>query len=140
MAQEVPTTSTPGNLTAEEESHVFKIFKGFLFSERNNETRSWVWDYGLDVQSTTERKWVCVPCIGKKESRPASYEYKGTQNAENHLWKAHGYWDPTGKRTAPSTKKGGKRVFASASDFWQLNRHDPKEQATTIPVGYHNTT
>jgi hypothetical protein len=70
-----------------------------------------------------------VPFIRKKESRPASYEYKGTQNAENHLWKAHGNWDPTGKRIAPSTKKGGKRVFASASDFWQLNRHDPKEQA-----------
>lgn len=129
MAHDVPTTLTPGNLTAEEESHVFKIFKGFLFSERSNETRSWVWDYGLDIQSTTERKWVCVPCIRKKESRPASYEYKGTQNAENHLWKAHGNWDPTGKRIAPSTKKGGKRVFASASDFWQLNRHDPKEQA-----------
>jgi hypothetical protein len=78
-----------------------------------------------------------MPCICKKESRPASYEYKGTQNAENHLWKAYGNWDLTGKRIVPLTKKGGKRVFASTLDFWQLNWHDLKEQAIANSIIKH---
>ncbi|PNP59234.1 hypothetical protein FNYG_14985 [Fusarium nygamai] len=68
---------------------------------------------------------MCAP----EDPTPQSYESKGTQNAELHLWKAHGYWDPSGRRSTPSEKKGGKRVLASISDFMNLKRSDPKEQA-----------
>ncbi|CAG9950541.1 unnamed protein product [Clonostachys rosea f. rosea IK726] len=65
----------------------------------------------------------------KRPDDGSSYESKGTQNAELHLWKAHGYWDPSGRRSTPSQKKGGKRVLASISDFMGLKRSDPKDQA-----------
>jgi hypothetical protein len=125
---ETSATLSTWKPTAEEEAYIFKLFRGFSLSERSNDTTSWVWEYGLDIQSKTERKWVCMPCIRGKDSRPVSYEHKGTQNAEMHLWKSHGHWDPTGRRPVPSAKKGGKRQFVSAADFWKLNRNDPNDQ------------
>ena len=115
--KDIPELQSAWKPTTEEESRTFGLFKGFTYSERNNETTSWIWQYGLDIQSRTERKWVCMPCVRKKDPRPTSYEYKGTQNAETHLWKVHGHWDPSGKRQAPSAKKGEKRQFDSLSDL-----------------------
>jgi hypothetical protein len=127
--KDIPELQSAWKPTTEEESRTFELFKGFTYSERNNETTSWIWQYGLDIQSRTERKWVCMPCVRKKDPRPTSYEYKGTQNAETHLWKVHGHWDPSGKRQAPSAKKGEKHQFDSISDLLSLNRNSSKEQA-----------
>lgn len=121
----------PGSwtLTIDEEQKVFRLWKGFTLAERSKDTLSWVWNYGVEIQSTTSRRWVCMPCVRQKVTRPQSYESRGTQNAEIHLWKVHGLWDPSGRRSAPAEKKGGKRVFASVTDFMNLNRSDPKDQA-----------
>ncbi|CAG9954025.1 unnamed protein product [Clonostachys rosea f. rosea IK726] len=97
-----PSTWAP---TSDEERRIFRVWKEFTLAERNKDTLSW------------------------NTPTPQSYESKGTQNAELHLWKAHGYWDPSGRRSTPSQKKGGKRVLASISDFMGLKRSDPKDQA-----------
>ncbi|KAJ6436471.1 putative AC transposase [Purpureocillium lavendulum] len=123
-----PSTWTP---TSDEERRIFRNWKGFKLAERSKDTLSWVWSYGVEIQSTTSRRWICMPCVRQKATTPQSYESKGTQNAELHLWKAHGYWDPSGRRSTPSQKKGGKRVLASISDFLSLKRSDPKDQALT---------
>jgi hypothetical protein len=72
------TSATPSTWkpTAEEESYIFKLFRGFSLSERSSDR---VWEYGFDIQSTTERKWACMPCIRGKEARPAPYEHEGTK-------------------------------------------------------------
>jgi hypothetical protein len=121
-----PSTWAP---TSDEERRIFRVWKGFTLAERSKDTLSWVWNYGVEIQSKTSRRWICMPCVRQKTPTPQSYESKGTQNAELHLWKAHGYWDPSGRRSTPSEKKGGKRVLASISDFMNLKRSDPKEQA-----------
>lgn len=119
----------PWTPTIDEEQRVFRVWKGFTLAERSKDTLSWVWNYGVEIQSTTSRRWVCMPCVRQGAARPQSYESRGTQNAETHLWKVHGLWDPSGRRSAPAEKKGGKRVFASITDFMNLNRSDPKDQA-----------
>lgn len=121
-----PSTWAP---TSDEERRIFRVWKGFTLAERSKDTLSWVWNYGVEIQSKTSRRWICMPCVRQKTPTPQSYECKGTQNAELHLWKAHGYWDPSGRRSTPSQKKGGKRVLASISDFMSLKRSDPNDQA-----------
>ena len=116
-------------LAPDQEAVLFKHFKGYLFTERNGELKSWVWDLGVDIQSKNDRKWVCLPCLREKKPKIASYGYKGTQNMENHLWKIHGTWDPSGKRSAPSNNKGGQREFASIADFFSMNRNTAADQA-----------
>ena len=113
----------------DEELRIFRVWKGYTLAERSKDTLSWVWNYGIEIQSTTSRRWICMPCMRQKAPSPQSYESKGTQNAELHLWKAHGYWDPSGRRLTPSQTKGGKRAFASITDFMGLKRSDPKDQA-----------
>ncbi|PNP52356.1 hypothetical protein FNYG_15851 [Fusarium nygamai] len=105
-----PSTWAP---TSDEERSVFRVWKGFTLAERSKDTLS----------------WICMPCVRQKAPTPQSYESKDIQNAELHLWKAHGYWDPSGRQLRPSEKKGGKRVLASISDFMNIKRSHPKEQA-----------
>ena len=121
--------ATEGKLMPDQEAALFRHFKGFLFTERNGDLKSWVWDLGVDIQSKDDRKWVCLPCLREKRPRIASYGYKGTQNMESHLWKVHGIWDLSGKRPAPSNDKGGKREFASVADFFSLDRHTATDRA-----------
>lgn len=121
-----PATWTP---TIDEEQTVFRVQKGYTLAERSKDTLSWVWNYRIEIQSTTSRRWVCILCMRQKAPSLQSYESRGTQNAEAYLWKIHGLWDPSGRRSAPTEKKGGKRVFASIADFINLNRSDPKDQA-----------
>jgi hypothetical protein len=40
----------------DQEAALFKHFKGFLFTERNGDLKSWVWDLGVDIQSKDDRK------------------------------------------------------------------------------------
>ncbi|EXL39699.1 hypothetical protein FOCG_17706 [Fusarium oxysporum f. sp. radicis-lycopersici 26381] len=120
-----PSTLAP---TSDEERRIFLVWKGLTLAERSKDSIPWVWNYGIEIQSKSSRIWICMPCVRQKTPTLQSYESKCTQNAELHLWNAHGYWDPSGRRSTPSEKKGGKRVHASISDFMNLKRFHPKEQ------------
>ncbi|OWT42267.1 restless-like transposase [Pochonia chlamydosporia 170] len=124
-----PAVPFDWNPTPEEEARIFKRWQRFTIAERSKDTSSWVWEYGIEIQSQTTRRWICMPCIRQKSNSPQSYDSRGTQNAEHHLWKSHGHWDLSGKRPAPSLAKGGKRMFPSITDIFNLGRDDPKEQS-----------
>ncbi|KAM4061650.1 restless-like transposase [Hirsutella rhossiliensis] len=124
-----PAVPSDWKPTPEEEARIFKRWQGFTAAERSKDTSSWVWGYGIEIQSKAARRWICMPCIRQRSHNPQSYDSRGTQNAEHHLWKSHGHWDLSGKRPAPSVTKGGKRMFSSITDIFNLSRDDPKEQS-----------
>ncbi|OAA52146.1 Ribonuclease H-like protein [Cordyceps fumosorosea ARSEF 2679] len=126
-AGKIPLTSwTP---SSDEEQRIFRVWKGFTLAERTKDTVSWIWDYGVEIQSEASRRWICMPCVRQKASSPQSYESRGTQNAEHHLWKSHGYWDPSGRRRTPLQTKEGRKAFASITDLMGLKRLEPNDQA-----------
>ena len=119
-----PISWTP---LADEERRIFHVWKGFTLAERAKDTVSRIWDYGVEIQSEASRRWICMPCVRQKAPSLQSYESKGTQNAEHHLWKAHRYWDPSGRRRTPLQTKEGRKVFASITDFMGLKRSEPSD-------------
>ncbi|KAM0670859.1 hypothetical protein ACQRIU_001254 [Beauveria bassiana] len=126
-AGKTPLTSwTP---SSDEEQRIFRVWKGFTLAERTKDTVSWIWDYGVEIQSQASRRWICMPCVRQKASSPQSYESRGTQNAEHHLWKSHGYWDPSGRRRTPLQTQEGRKAFASITDLIGLKRSEPNDQA-----------
>ncbi|KAK2666950.1 hypothetical protein RAB80_017371 [Fusarium oxysporum f. sp. vasinfectum] len=58
-----PSTWTP---TSDEERRIFRVWKGFTLAERSKDTLSWVWNYGVEIQSKTSRRWICMPCVRQK--------------------------------------------------------------------------
>ncbi|KAJ3542075.1 hypothetical protein NM208_g2341 [Fusarium decemcellulare] len=101
-AQGKSTAAIPER-TEEDEQRLFRLFRGWTLSERDGQTRQWVYRFGYNIQNiaTKERRWVCCLCIIRKDPRPKNYNYKGLQNAESHLFKDHnGTVDPSGKRQA----------------------------------------
>lgn len=123
----IPLTSWTPSL--EEERRIFRVWKGFTLAKRTKDTVSWIWDYGVEIQSEAYRRWICMPCVRQNTSSPQSYESEGTQNAEHHLWKSHGYWDPSGRRRTPLQTKEGGNAFASITDLMGLKRSEPNDQA-----------
>ncbi|KAK3934501.1 hypothetical protein QBC46DRAFT_347568 [Diplogelasinospora grovesii] len=97
-----------------ERSRIFKFWPEWTSSERARPTSSWIWTYGFEIQHSTSRRWLCMVCLRSKCGGPVNFEAKATQNAENHLWKDHGRWDPSNRRTSPSQKKG-KRPYPSVN-------------------------
>ncbi|KAL3954503.1 hypothetical protein ACCO45_010066 [Purpureocillium lilacinum] len=96
--------------TEEDEERLFRLFRGWTLSERDGQTRQWVYQFGYDIQNTAtkERRWVCCLYVKRKDPKPKSYNHKGLQNAESHLFRDHnGILDPSGKRRQMSlaTKK-----------------------------------
>jgi hypothetical protein len=114
--------------TDDEHSRIFKLWPEWTLSERARPTSSWIWTYGFEIQHNTSRRWVCMVCLRSRRGRPVHLESKGTQNAENHLWKDHGRWDPSQRRSPPSEKKG-KRAYPSVMDTMGLIRSSPRDQA-----------
>jgi hypothetical protein len=125
-----PTTSTstpsplpdelrpPPQLTSDEEEKALSFFRASTLSQRNKDTKSWVWKYGLDIQDEGTRRWVCMVCV-KKHSRvrPTSYIDKNLDNAKKHLINDHRIADPTGKLEP----RGTKRKFQSIADHFALD-------------------
>ena len=98
------------SLTANEnERLVFRLFPGYLWSERTKDTGSWVWDSGYDIQKThgscVVRRWVCKPCIQQKRIKVGSYESNGINNMKNHLFDEHSISAPPGESKGPQEKK-----------------------------------
>jgi hypothetical protein len=54
------TSATPSTWkpTTEEEAYIFKLFRRLLAVRTKQQYQSWTWEYRLDIQSKTERKWV----------------------------------------------------------------------------------
>ncbi|KAH6971312.1 hypothetical protein EDB80DRAFT_594267, partial [Ilyonectria destructans] len=48
-----PSTWAP---TSDEERRMFCVWKGFTLAERSKDTLSWVWNYGVEIQSKTSRR------------------------------------------------------------------------------------
>lgn len=63
-----PLTSWTPSL--EEERRIFRVWKGFTLAERTKDTVSWIWDYGVEIQSEASRRWICMPCVRQKTSSP----------------------------------------------------------------------
>jgi hypothetical protein len=130
-AQGKSTAAIPER-TEEDEQRLFRLFRGWTLSERDGQTRQWVYRFGYDIQNiaTKERRWVCCLCIKRKDPRPKNYNYKGLQNAESHLFKDHnGIVDPSGKRQAlKSTVATPARSIAT---LLRLNPEVPRDQEIT---------
>ncbi|OAQ59294.1 hypothetical protein VFPFJ_11592 [Purpureocillium lilacinum] len=96
-SQEKRTVTIPER-TEEDDERVFRLFRGWTVSERDGQTRQWVYRFGYDIQNvaTKERRWVCFLCVKRKDPKPKNYNHKGLQNAESHLFKDHdGMVDPS---------------------------------------------
>jgi len=106
--------------TPHELDFIFKTHKDYTLAERTLGTKSWVWKYGVGIQCSTKRRWVCLPCIRHKRHPAMSYASKSTQNIHTHLWSAHRLQDPSGRNP--------KKTLASITDLLALDRSDPQHQ------------
>ncbi|KAG7409390.1 hypothetical protein Forpe1208_v010865 [Fusarium oxysporum f. sp. rapae] len=111
-AQGKSTAAIPER-TEEDEQRLFRLFRGWTLSERDGQTRQWVYQFGYDIQNiaTKERRW-------------------GLQNAESHLFKDHnGIVDPSGKRQA--LKSTVATPVRSIATLRRLNPEVPRDQEIT---------
>ncbi|RKK79354.1 hypothetical protein BFJ68_g17816, partial [Fusarium oxysporum] len=92
-------------------------------------TKSWVWEYGFDIEKDSERRWVCRLCIERNRPKPGNVVAIGTQNAERHLWDHHKIQDPSGKRSAPAPRKKPSTGYQTITKAFNLNLNAPREQA-----------
>ncbi|KAH7459074.1 hypothetical protein FOMA001_g20312 [Fusarium oxysporum f. sp. matthiolae] len=53
----------------------------------------------------------------------------GTQNAERHLWDHHKIQDPSGKRSAPASRKKPSTGYQTITKAFNLDLNAPREQA-----------
>ncbi|KID83301.1 transposase [Metarhizium guizhouense ARSEF 977] len=53
----------------------------------------------------------------------------GTQNAERHLWEQHKVQDPSGKRSAPASRKKSMTGYQTITKAFNLDLTAPREQA-----------
>src|ERR1700694_4052826 len=91
----IPPTGYPRHMNSTSSSRC--IGKDYTLAERTLGTKSWMWKYGVDIQCSTKRRWVCLPCIRHKRHPAMSCGSKGTQNIHTHLWSAHRLQDPSGR-------------------------------------------
>ena len=115
----------PPQLTSNEEEKVLSFFRASILLQRNKDTKSWVWKYGLDIQDEGTRRWVCMVCIKKNSRvRPMTYIDK-TLAMPRHLINDHHIADPTGKLES----RGTKRKFQSIADHFALDTTNPPTAA-----------
>ena len=101
-AQEKLTVAIPER-TEENERRLFRLFKGWTFSERDGQVRQWVYQFGYDIQHPEEGTAMgMLPLHQAEDPEAEGYAVKGLQNAEVHLYEDHnGIVDPTGKKQRP---------------------------------------
>ncbi|KAM3554984.1 hypothetical protein ARSEF4850_006205 [Beauveria asiatica] len=125
-ASSTPEPSTPAEAHAgrREEDRLFRHFRGYTWSQRSRNTKSWVWEYGFDIEKGSDRRWVCRVCIERNRPKPGNVISIGTQNAERHLWDHHKILDPSGKRSAPVSRK--KKTVHGIPDDHKCLQPQPK--------------
>ncbi|KAM0664329.1 hypothetical protein ACQRIU_006912 [Beauveria bassiana] len=130
-ASSTPEPSTPAEARAgrREEDRLFRHFRGYTWSQRSRNTKSWVWEYGFDIEKGSDRRWVCRVCIERNRPKPGNVISIGTQNAERHLWDHHKILDPSGKRSAPVSRKKPSMGYQTITTAFNLNPSVPREQA-----------
>ncbi|KAF4472338.1 restless-like transposase [Fusarium albosuccineum] len=113
------------------EDRLFRHFSGWTWSERARDTRSWLWDFGYDIQRHDLRKWACKDCILGNRPIIASFTSSGLQNAANHLWREHKTPAPEGekKSTAQLKSEGAlKSNQPTIASILKLDVNKPTEQ------------
>jgi hypothetical protein len=130
-APSTPEPSTPAEAcaTRRDEDRLFRHFRGYTWSQRSRNTKSWVWEYGFDIEKDSERRWVCRLCIERNRPKPGNVIAIGTQNAERHLWDHHKIQDPSGKRSAPASRKKPSTGYQTITKAFNLDLSAPREQA-----------
>ncbi|EXU94519.1 hypothetical protein X797_012410, partial [Metarhizium robertsii] len=130
-APSTPEPPTPAEARAgrRDEDRLFRHFRGYTWSQRSRNTKSWVWEYGLDIEKDLERRWVCRLCIQRNKPKPGNVIAMGTQNAERHLWEQHKVQDPSGKRSAPASRKKSMTGYQTITKAFNLDLTAPREQA-----------
>ncbi|KAH7191504.1 hypothetical protein BKA60DRAFT_547448 [Fusarium oxysporum] len=70
------------NPTPEEEARIFKRWQGFMLAERSKDTSSWVWGYGIEIQSRRrDDGFVCPVSVKESTTRnPTILEAHRMQN------------------------------------------------------------
>lgn len=68
-------------------------------------------------------------CIERNRPKPGNVISIGTQNAERHLWDHHKILDPSGKRSAPVSRKKPSIGYQTITKAFNLNPSVPREQA-----------
>jgi hypothetical protein len=131
-----PEPSTPAEARASrrDEDRLFRHFRGYTWSQRSRNTKSWVWEYGFDIEKDSERRWVCRLCIERNRPKPGNVVAIGTQNAERHLWDHHKIQDPSGKRSAPASRKKPSTEYQTITKAFNLDLNAPREQAIANPL------
>ncbi|KAF4448243.1 restless-like transposase [Fusarium austroafricanum] len=61
--------------------------------------------------------------------KPGNVVAIGTQNAERHLWDHHKIQDPSGKRSAPASRKKPSTGYQTITKAFNLDLNAPREQA-----------
>lgn len=120
-----PTLSPPPGTSHDLEQRLFRHFSGWLWSERSRDRRSWAWQYGFDIQCESERRWVCRPCLEKRDSKPKSFSTGGLQNALDHLYLGHHIFAPEGKTKSDAERRderrGKKKTYRSIANMLNLD-------------------
>ncbi|KAJ3454092.1 hypothetical protein MRS44_017986 [Fusarium solani] len=124
-----PSTPAEARATRRDEDRLFRHFRGYTWSQRSRNTKSWVWEYGFDIEKDSERRWVCRLCIERNRPKPGNVIAIGTQNAERHLWDHHKIQDPSGKRSAPASRKKASTGHQTITKAFNLDLNAPREQA-----------
>ncbi|KAM3446383.1 hypothetical protein NHJ6243_010229 [Beauveria neobassiana] len=124
-----PSTPAEARAGRREEDRLFRHFRGYTWSQRSRNTKSWVWEYGFDIEKGSDRRWVCRVCIERNRPKPGNVISIGTQNAERHLWDHHKILDPSGKRSAPVSRKKPSMGYQTITNAFNLNPSVPREQA-----------
>ncbi|KAM5360625.1 hypothetical protein ACJA88_014770 [Fusarium oxysporum] len=124
-----PSTPAEARATRRDEDRLFRHFRGYTWSQRSRNTKSWVWEYGFDIEKDSERRWVCRLCIERNRPKPGNVVAIGTQNAERHLWDHQKIQDPSGKRSAPASRKKPSTGYQTKTKAFNLDLNAPREQA-----------
>ncbi|KAJ3453329.1 hypothetical protein MRS44_017576 [Fusarium solani] len=124
-----PPTPAEARATRRDEDRLFRHFRGYTWSQRSRNTKSWVWEYGFDIEKDSERRWVCRLCIKRNRPKPGNVIAIGTQNAERHLWDHHKIQDPSRKRSAPASRKKASTGHQTITKAFNLDLNAAREQA-----------
>jgi hypothetical protein len=87
-----------------------------------------VWEYGFGIEKDSERQWVCRLCIERNRPKPGNLVAIGTQNPERHLWDHHRIQDPSGKRSAPASRKKPSTGYQTITKAFNLDLNARREQ------------
>jgi hypothetical protein len=80
------------------EERIFGQFPGWMWSQRNRVTNSWIWNEGYDIQRGSIYRWVCKTCVKLNRPQIASFNATGLQNSREHLWREHNIGAPEGEK------------------------------------------